>query len=195
MAKIALGLGDELANSRPDFPGANSPYVILNHCLGVMETWGGRVIAGREIHRDRDAELVATGLVRNLVERVPEQTEARRRPEWRRSGSRREERVALAQRRRTSDLKRLGCHSYRRGAGAASRPYGDNQGRTSELPTQTTKLARRPEFERKALSSTVLSSLVHDCPACAFGGCGRPSSAGRPYKAQETCPRPCVPEH
>lgn len=71
MAKIVLDLGDELVNTRPEFPGANSPYVILTHCLGVMETWGGHVIAGREIQRDRDAEFVATGSVRELVDRVP----------------------------------------------------------------------------------------------------------------------------
>ena len=29
MVEILSGLGDELANSRPDLPGANSPYVIL----------------------------------------------------------------------------------------------------------------------------------------------------------------------
>src|SRR5438876_8347136 len=39
MADIVGDLGDDLANTRPGLPGANSPYVILRHCLGVMEFW------------------------------------------------------------------------------------------------------------------------------------------------------------
>jgi hypothetical protein len=42
MTDIVDDLGDELANTRPALPGANSPYVILRHCLGVMEFWGGQ---------------------------------------------------------------------------------------------------------------------------------------------------------
>jgi Protein of unknown function (DUF664) len=67
MADIVGGLGDDLANRRPPLPGANSPYAILRHCLGVMEFWGGQVIAGRAVERDRDAEFVATGSVTTLV--------------------------------------------------------------------------------------------------------------------------------
>jgi hypothetical protein len=70
MVQVVTGLGDELANSRPDLPGANSPYAILTHCLGVMEYWGGDVIAGRTISRDRDAEFRASGPVGPLVERT-----------------------------------------------------------------------------------------------------------------------------
>ena len=67
MADIVGGLGDDLANRRPALPGANSPYAILRHSLGVMEFWGGQVVAGRAIERDRDAEFVATGSVASLV--------------------------------------------------------------------------------------------------------------------------------
>jgi tRNA (adenine37-N6)-methyltransferase len=70
MVEIVTGLGDGLANTRPDLPGANSPYVILTHCLGVMEYWAGDVIAGRTIERDRDAEFRASGPVGPLVERT-----------------------------------------------------------------------------------------------------------------------------
>ncbi len=70
MVEIVSELGDELANARPDFAGANSPYAILTHCLGVMEWWGGHVVAGRPDHRDRDAEFTATGAVGDLVARV-----------------------------------------------------------------------------------------------------------------------------
>ncbi|OLE28948.1 MAG: hypothetical protein AUG44_05960 [Actinobacteria bacterium 13_1_20CM_3_71_11] len=61
MADIVGDLGDDLANTRPGLPGANSPYAILRHCLGVMEFWGGHVVAGRAVDRDRAAEFRASG--------------------------------------------------------------------------------------------------------------------------------------
>ena len=70
MVEIVTGLGDQLANRRPDLPGANSPYAILTHCLGVMEYWAGHVVAGRTDSRDRDAEFVASGSVADLVEQT-----------------------------------------------------------------------------------------------------------------------------
>lgn len=70
MVAIVTSLGDDLANRRPDLPGANSPFAILTHCLGVMEFWGGRMVAGRPIQRDRDAEFTAQGPVGGLVEAV-----------------------------------------------------------------------------------------------------------------------------
>jgi hypothetical protein len=76
MAGIVTDLGDDLANSRPALPGANSPYVILRHCLGVMEFWGGQVVAGRVVQRDRDAEFRASGPVAALVKVTKEAKEA-----------------------------------------------------------------------------------------------------------------------
>lgn len=70
MVAIVVDLGDEDANAAPDLPGANTPYVILNHCIGVMEWWGGRMIAGRDVHRDRPAEFTASGPVAGLAERA-----------------------------------------------------------------------------------------------------------------------------
>ncbi len=70
MARIVSDLGDDLANRRPDLPGANSPFAILTHRLGVMEYWGGEVVAGRSIVRDRPAEFRATGGVAELTDRV-----------------------------------------------------------------------------------------------------------------------------
>ena len=67
---VVGGLGDDLANRRLDVPGSNSPYALLSHCLGVMEYWGGHVIAGRAIERDRDAEFRASGPVAPLIERT-----------------------------------------------------------------------------------------------------------------------------
>lgn len=72
MVDIASGLGDDVANHRPDLPGANSPYAVLTHCLGVMEFWGGVALAGRPVQRDRAAEFVARGAVAGLAERAEE---------------------------------------------------------------------------------------------------------------------------
>ena len=70
MVDLLTSLGDERVNLTPDVVGANSAYAIVTHCLGVMEYWGGAVVAGRTIERDRDAEFVATGEVDALVSRV-----------------------------------------------------------------------------------------------------------------------------
>lgn len=70
MTAIVEDLGDDLANSRPDVEGANTPYAILTHCLGVLDFWGGHVIAGRPVVRDRDGEFAARGRVADLVARA-----------------------------------------------------------------------------------------------------------------------------
>jgi hypothetical protein len=70
MIAMVAELGDERVNRRPDVPGSNSPYALLTHCLGVMEYWGGYIVAGRSIRRDRDAEFRAAGEVADLVERA-----------------------------------------------------------------------------------------------------------------------------
>lgn len=72
ITEIVAALGDETANRRPDLPGANSPYVILRHCLGVMDFWGGQVVAGRDVQRDRAAEFRASGSVGTLIESAQE---------------------------------------------------------------------------------------------------------------------------
>jgi hypothetical protein len=72
MVAIVGELGDDRANRRPGVEGANSAYVILTHCLGVMEFWGGMFVAGRSVERDRAAEFRAQGPVAELIARVPE---------------------------------------------------------------------------------------------------------------------------
>ncbi len=67
MGTILRLLGDDTANRRPSLEGANSPYAILTHCLGVMEYWGGHMVAGRVIERDRDAEFRAEGSIAALI--------------------------------------------------------------------------------------------------------------------------------
>ena len=70
MMGIVDDLGDEAANRRPPLAGANAPFAILTHCLGVMEYWGGATVAGRPVRRDRNAEFVAQGAVADLRTRV-----------------------------------------------------------------------------------------------------------------------------
>jgi hypothetical protein len=70
MVAIVSGLGDGTANRRPDLAGANSPYAILTHCLGVLEFWGGLMVAERAITRDREAEFAAQGAVVDLAQRA-----------------------------------------------------------------------------------------------------------------------------
>jgi len=68
MVAIVVELGDDRANQRP-YPGANAPYALLHHCLGVIEAWAGGFVRGRPIERDRDGEFTATGAVAELVGR------------------------------------------------------------------------------------------------------------------------------
>ncbi|BCY08522.1 DinB family protein [Actinoplanes sp. L3-i22] len=70
MAGIVAGLGDELANTRPALPGANSPFALLTHCVGVIDYWSGTLVAGRRSDRDRAAEFVAAGPIAPLLDEV-----------------------------------------------------------------------------------------------------------------------------
>ena len=67
---ILADMSSEQANRVPDLPGANSPYAIGTHCLGMVEYWGGSVIAGLRIPRDRDGEFHATGDPQVLCENI-----------------------------------------------------------------------------------------------------------------------------
>jgi len=80
MADILTALGDDLANRRPDLPGANSCYAIVNHCIGVVDYWAGSFIAGERIPRDRDGEFTASGSVAELLDRLA--ALQRRFPDW-----------------------------------------------------------------------------------------------------------------
>jgi hypothetical protein len=71
MVGIVGDLGEPLANERPGLPGANSPYAILNHCLGVMTWWGEYVVGGHQVKRDREAEFTIEGPISALITRVP----------------------------------------------------------------------------------------------------------------------------
>ena len=72
MVTILDELGDELANETPGLPGANSPYAILFHCIGVTNHWIGTLLGGRQVPRDRPAEFTATGAVKQISKSVGE---------------------------------------------------------------------------------------------------------------------------
>ncbi|RNG34946.1 DinB family protein [Streptomyces botrytidirepellens] len=72
MLDVLEELGDDLANTRPPLPGANSVYAIAYHCAAVADYWTGHVIAGREIDRDRASEFTATGHGKDLHRQVDE---------------------------------------------------------------------------------------------------------------------------
>ena len=67
MRDIVTGLGDDLANRRPDLPGANSPVQILTHCLGVCAGWASTANLDRPVPRDRAAEFTASAPVAALA--------------------------------------------------------------------------------------------------------------------------------
>lgn len=66
MLGCAEDLGDDRVNLKPDLDGANSPYVILYHCVQVSHWWVGTMCADREMIRDRDGEFVASGSLADL---------------------------------------------------------------------------------------------------------------------------------
>ncbi|MFJ2095464.1 DinB family protein [Streptomyces sp. NPDC087901] len=72
MLNVLEDLGDDLANTRPPLPGANSVYAIAYHCAAVANYWTGHIIAGREIDRDRASEFTATGHVKDFCQQVDE---------------------------------------------------------------------------------------------------------------------------
>ena len=67
MRDIVTELGDDLANRRPDLPGANSPVQILTHCLGVCAAWASTINLHRPVPRDRTGEFTASGPVAELA--------------------------------------------------------------------------------------------------------------------------------
>lgn len=80
IADLVVGLGDDLAARRPDLPGANAPYGIANHCVGLVEFWLGSVVGGERIPRDRDGEFTATGRVADVAARLADLSD--RVPGW-----------------------------------------------------------------------------------------------------------------
>lgn len=71
-------LDDETVNATPGIPGVNSVFALVTHLDGVIADWGGNLVAGEGIPRDRAAEFTATGTVaqaRDLLARMRERLE------------------------------------------------------------------------------------------------------------------------
>ena len=60
MRDIVVDLGDDLANRRPDLPGANSPFAILTHCLGMCAAWASPPAGRRPSTWVRSCRVTAT---------------------------------------------------------------------------------------------------------------------------------------
>lgn len=66
---------DQTVNAVPGAPGINSVFALVTHMDGVIADWGGNLVAGEAIPRDRTAEFSALGSVaqaRALLERMRE---------------------------------------------------------------------------------------------------------------------------
>ena len=73
MVQIVEALGDERINLCPNnMSKTNSPCAILTHCVGLTRYWVGTVLAGRQVHRDREAEFRAQGTVAEIRQAVRE---------------------------------------------------------------------------------------------------------------------------
>src|SRR5262245_20725570 len=71
MVQIVEALGDERVNVRPNnMPHTISPFAILTHCVGLTRYFIGTALAGRQVHRDRDAEFRAHGTVAEIRQAV-----------------------------------------------------------------------------------------------------------------------------
>lgn len=70
LTDTVAAMDDVTANAVPDVPGANSPYQLLAHCLGMLRQWTRADILGESVTRDRDAEFTCAGSVGELVTRA-----------------------------------------------------------------------------------------------------------------------------
>lgn len=56
-------LDDETVNAVPPVPGVNSVFALVTHVGGALGFWGGSLLAGEDIPRERSAEFRARGTV------------------------------------------------------------------------------------------------------------------------------------
>ncbi|WP_019202972.1 DinB family protein [Tsukamurella sp. 1534] len=54
---------DTTVNAVPPVPGVNSVFALVTHVAGALGYWGGSLLAGEDIPRDRASEFHATGTV------------------------------------------------------------------------------------------------------------------------------------
>ncbi len=62
------GLSTDELNRVPDFPGANSLFVIATHVFGSTRSWVLGIVCGQDLDRDRPSEFVARGTFDQLAE-------------------------------------------------------------------------------------------------------------------------------
>ncbi|TWS19924.1 DUF664 domain-containing protein [Tsukamurella asaccharolytica] len=56
-------LDDTTVNTAPPVPGVNTVFALVTHVGGALGYWGGSLLAGEDIPRDRSAEFRAAGTV------------------------------------------------------------------------------------------------------------------------------------
>ncbi len=61
--RVLDDLDDRTVNAVPPVPGVNSVFALVTHIGGALGYWGGSLMAGEDIPRDRSAEFHATGTV------------------------------------------------------------------------------------------------------------------------------------
>lgn len=66
-ADILRDLGDDLVCVRPDLPGANTPFGLTAHVVGVMGFWARTTNRGVVVPRDRAGEFLAAGTVEQAL--------------------------------------------------------------------------------------------------------------------------------
>ena len=67
MTSVVGRLDDEQVNSRPELPGANTPFQVVTHALAACEWWTSHIVCGHPSDRRRDGEFTASGTVADLV--------------------------------------------------------------------------------------------------------------------------------
>lgn len=73
IAAVLDDCDDRTVNATPRPGTANSVFALVTHLDGVIADWGGNLVAGEEIARDRAAEFTASGTLaqaRELVARM-----------------------------------------------------------------------------------------------------------------------------
>lgn len=60
---VLADLDDVTVNAVPDVPGVNSVFALVTHVGGALGYWGGSLMAGEDIPRERAAEFRAQGTV------------------------------------------------------------------------------------------------------------------------------------
>ena len=61
--RVLDDLDDTTVNAAPPVPGVNTVFALVTHVGGALGYWGGSLMAGEDIPRERSTEFRATGTV------------------------------------------------------------------------------------------------------------------------------------